>query len=250
MAKYAVVIAAAGRSRRFKEGGALLGDSLSQKKPFAALKGRAVWLYSAERFARRKDVARQFLVVSPEDRAEVERRFAADLTFYGVQIVEGGAERFLSVENALKVAPDDVDFIAVHDAARPCVTDADVDRVFAEAARTNAAILATPVVGSLKRSKTTVERHVVGESTSRENLWEAQTPQVFSKELLTRAYRERPATFQPTDDCGLVEALGVDVSIVEGSRLNIKITSAEDLAIAEKFMEIVSGRNAKNAFFL
>ena len=239
MAKYAVIIAAAGRSRRFNEGTSLLGNALAQKKPFASLKGRAVWLYSAELFARRRDVAQQILVVSPEDRAEVERRFAADLAFHGVRIVEGGAERFLSVENALKAVSEEADFVAVHDAARPCVTDADVERVFAEA----------PVVGSLKRSKTAEKRLVVAESTPRENLWEAQTPQVFSKELLTRAYRERPKTFQPTDDCGLVEALGVDVSIVEGSRLNIKITSAEDLTIAEKFIEIVGKRNTKNAFF-
>ncbi|MBR4752674.1 MAG: 2-C-methyl-D-erythritol 4-phosphate cytidylyltransferase [Thermoguttaceae bacterium] len=249
MAKYAVIIAAAGRSRRFNEGTSRLGNALAQKKPFASFKGRAVWLYSAELFARRRDVAQQILVVSPEDRAEVERRFAADLAFHGVRIVEGGAERFLSVENALKAVSEEADFVAVHDAARPCVTDADVERVFAEAARTNAAILAVPVVGSLKRSKTAEKRLVVAESTPRENLWEAQTPQVFSKELLTRAYRERPKTFQPTDDCGLVEALGVDVSIVEGSRLNIKITSAEDLTIAEKFIEIVGKRNTKNAFF-
>ena len=76
-----------------------------------------------------------------------------------------------------------------------------------------------------------------------------RTPQVFEKELLKRAYRERPASFEPTDDCGLVEALGQNVSIVEGSRCNIKITTAEDLAIADKFLEIVGRRSRKNTSF-
>lgn len=265
MAKYAVVIAAAGRSRRFTAGRALMGSELLQKKPFTPLKGRAVWLYSAELFARRKDVVQKILVVSPEDRVDVERHFSVDIAFYGVRLVEGGAERFLSVENALKVVSEEADYVAVHDASRPCVTAAEVDRVFAEAARAQAAILATPVVGSLKRSRKVetpeslreqlsavpgeADRIVVAESAPRENLWEAQTPQVFEKELLKRAYRERPASFEPTDDCGLVEAFGQNVSIVEGSRCNIKITTAEDLAIADKFLEIVGRRSRKNTSF-
>ncbi len=281
MSTFAVIIAAAGRSRRFNSGSSLLATS-SQKKPFAPLKGRAVWLYSAERFARRKDVAQLILVVSPEDRADVESRFAAEISLYGIELVDGGAERFLSVENALKVVKSTVDFVAVHDAARPCVSDADVENVFTEASRSRAAILASPVVGSLKRSRggkareksetelvrerlgigaSSIspvsafagtfddERLVVAESTSRENLWEAQTPQVFARDLLERAYRERVRDFAPTDDCGLVEALGVDVSIVAGARTNIKITTSEDLAIAEKFLEIVARRDTKSSRF-
>ena len=279
MSTFAVIIAAAGRSRRFNSGSSLLATS-SQKKPFVQLKGRAVWLYSAERFARRKDVAQLILVVSPEDRSDVERRFAAEISLYGIELVDGGAERFLSVENALKVVKPTIDFVAVHDAARPCVSDGDVENVFTEASRSRAAILASPVVGSLKRSRggkargkseTELvrerlgfgasptspasafagmfddERLVVAESTSRENLWEAQTPQVFARDLLERAYRERARDFAPTDDCGLVEALGVDVSIVAGARTNIKITTSEDLAIAEKFLEIVARRDTKSS---
>ncbi len=257
MAKFAVIIAAAGKSSRFKAKSSPFGSDL-QKKPYASLKGRAVWLHSAEKFGRRDDVSQILLVVSPEDRAEVERRFAAELAFGRVELIEGGAERFLSVENALNAVSDDVEFVAVHDAARPCVTKSELDRVFSTAVRTGAAILAAPVVGSLKRGKK-VEREadvfeVPGEkpkesvavesSVSRDMLWEAQTPQVFDKELLKRAYRERKPDFRPTDDSGLVEALGVDVAIVEGSRLNIKITSSEDLAIAEKFMEIVAKRDS------
>lgn len=268
MKKFAVIIAAAGKSSRFRKGGSLLALN-APKKPFAPLKGRAVWLHSAERFARRRDVAQLILVVSPEDRAEVERKFAAEISLYGIDVVDGGAERFLSIENALKATKPSVDFVATHDAARPCVGDGDVENVFAEAARTGAAILATPIVGSIKRARPAAiggkseteaireklgfgadgERLAIDESTPRENLWEAQTPQVFEKSLLERAFRERDANFQPTDDAGLVEALGVEVAIVPGSRTNIKITSNEDLAIAEKFLEIVARRDAKPRFF-
>ncbi len=237
MARYAVVVAAAGQSRRFNENATVV--ELGQKKPFVALKGRPVFMHSVELFAKRADVVQIVLIVSPEDSEAVKTIYAKELERYRVDVVLGGAERFLSVENALNAVRDDVDFIAVHDAARPCVTNADVDAVFAEAARTNAAILAAPVVGSLKRAG---DNNVVAKSESRVGLWEALTPQVVEKELLLRAYRERPVDMQPTDDCGLVEALGVDVSIVRGSRMNIKITSPEDLLIAEKFMEIVAAQ--------
>ncbi|MBQ9875051.1 MAG: 2-C-methyl-D-erythritol 4-phosphate cytidylyltransferase [Thermoguttaceae bacterium] len=235
MANFAVVIVGAGRSRRFGSG--------SIKKPFALLNGRAVWLYSAERFARRADVAQTIFVVSPEDRRAVEREYAEEIAQFGVELVDGGAERFLSVENALRAISTDAEFVAVHDAARPCVSEPEIDRVFAEAARSGAAILATKVVGSLKCSNDSDSPARVVESVSRERLWEARTPQVFERELLARAYRERPSDFAPTDDCGLVERLGVEVSIVEGSNLNLKITTGEDLTIAERFMELVERRN-------
>lgn len=269
MKKFAVIIAAAGKSRRFLGKSAFLATS-SQKKPFVPLRGRAIWLYSAERFARRKDVAQLILVVSPEDHADVERKYSAEISLYGIDVVDGGDERFLSVENGLKAVKSSIDFVAIHDAARPCLSDGDLENVFAEAARSGAAILATPVVGSLKRSRaasssckseTEIVREKLGfggetgpkisiaESTSRENLWEAQTPQVFEKTLLERAFAARKKGFEPTDDAGLVEALGEEVAIVPGSRTNIKITTSEDLTIAEKFLEIVARRDAKQTRF-
>lgn len=233
MSAYGVILAAAGQSRRFNDGAAVV--ELAKKKPFAALNGRPVFMRSGELFAKRSDVAQIVLIVSPEDIDAVKQLYAKELQEYRIDVVPGGAERFLSVENALSAIRPEIEYIAVHDAARPCLTDRDVDAVFEEAARTNAAILAAPVVGSLKRSG---GDNVVVKSESREGLWEALTPQVFEKELLLRAYRERPVNMLPTDDCGLVEAQGVDVSLVRGSRMNIKITSPEDLLIAQKFIEI------------
>lgn len=240
MARYAVVIPAAGQSRRFNaENGSCAN---ARRKPFVTLRRRPVWIHSAERFALRPDVVQTIVVVSPDYYEEFCEEYQREIELYSLTVVAGGAERFLSVQNALSAVCEEAEYVAVHDAARPCATSFDVDRVFAESARTGAAILASRVVGSLKRSCVSTEdgtsRAFVAGSTSREGLWEAQTPQVFEKSLLLRAYRERPQEFLPTDDCGLVEALGERVSIVEGSRYNIKITSPEDLQIAEAFMTI------------
>lgn len=249
MSKFAVILAAAGKSSRFNAKSNPFAGGL-RTKPFVALNGRAVWLYSAERFALRKDVAEIVLVVSPEDRREVEERYAMEILLNRVKVVEGGAERYLSVQNALAALSPDVDYVAVHDAARPCITDGEIERVFSEALRTGAAILATPIVGSIKRSqRVDGDRTVVSSSVPRENLWEAQTPQVFEKNLLTSAYRERAAEARPTDDCELIQALGRNVSIVPGSRFNIKITTGEDLTIAEHYMDIVSKNNLKAGLF-
>ena len=241
---YAVVALAAGKSSRCDAGKAsrdVVG--LERKKPFFPLLGVPTWLWSVRKFAARRDVAKILLVVAREDFDEARKKYARELDEFNVKLVVGGAERFLSVENALKETPEDVGFIAVHDAARPCASVADVDRVFAEAARSGAAILATPVVGSLKRSEERSGRAIVRCSVPRDALWEAGTPQVFRRDLLVRAYRERARDVLPTDDCGLVEALGVETTIVRGSRLNLKITSEEDLELAELILRMETQRD-------
>jgi len=114
----------------------------------------------------------------------------------------------------------------VHDAVRPCVAQPWIDDVFAEAAKTGAAILAYPVHGTLKKVSAA---GVIDETVSRDDLWEAQTPQVFRRDVLLAAYEAgKPAT----DDAGLVEANGHPVSVVMGDPRNIKITTKADLDFA------------------
>jgi len=121
--------------------------------------------------------------------------------------------------------------VAIHDAARPCIAPVWIDRVFETGARTGAAILAVPVVGTLKRVGAD---SLITETVDRTGLWEAQTPQVFSRDVLTRAFAAALAAGgQPTDEAQLVEAIGQRVTIVPGSPLNLKITSREDLRLAE-----------------
>lgn len=109
MARFAVILPAAGRSRRFKD--------KHYKKPFVPLANRAVWLHSADRFLNRDDVIQTILVISPEDRDEFNFKFASNVAILGIEVVEGGAERADSVEAALKRVKPEADFICVHDAA-------------------------------------------------------------------------------------------------------------------------------------
>jgi 2-C-methyl-D-erythritol 4-phosphate cytidylyltransferase len=218
--RFAVILPAAGKSSRFRDP--------HYKKPFAPLDGRPVWMHAAERFSNRKDVAQSLLVIAPEDREHFTEKFGGNAALLGIEIVEGGAERYESVAKALARVNADIDFVAVHDAARPCVVPEWIDAVFSAAIKSGAAILATPVSGTLKRA---ASDQTIVETVARENLWEAQTPQVFRRQLLIDAYARRgkdPAT----DDAQLVERLGQKVTIVTGSPMNIKITTKEDLRMA------------------
>ena len=115
MSKFAVILAAAGKSSRFKD--------KNYKKPFAPLANRAVWLHSAERFLSRDDVKQLLLVISPEDRDDFNFKFAANAAILGIDVVDGGAERSDSIERALARVKPEIDFVAIHDAARPCFSN-------------------------------------------------------------------------------------------------------------------------------
>ncbi len=220
MATFAVIMPAAGKSSRFKD--------RHYKKPFAILNNRAVWLHAAEKFFNRDDVKQFILILAEEDREEFQMKFGANVMIHGVEVVVGGAERADSIQNAISKLRDDVDYVAIHDAARPCLANEWIDAVFQEATKSGAAILAIPVAGTLKRS---VNGQTIDETIARDNLWEAQTPQVFRRDLLLKAYAGRK-DFAATDDAQLVERLGHPVSIVPGSPINFKITTKEDLRLA------------------
>jgi 2-C-methyl-D-erythritol 4-phosphate cytidylyltransferase len=221
VSKFAVILPAAGKSSRFHD--------KNYKKPYAPLAGRAVWLHVAEKFLNRGDVKQTILVISPDDREHFDFKFAGNAAILGVEVVEGGAERADSVERALARVKSDVDFIAVHDAARPCIVDEWITAVFEAAEKHDAAIPAIPVAATLKRVGA---NHTIDETVDRSGLWEAQTPQVFRRQLLMEAYAKRGG-FKATDEAQLVERLGKKVHVVPGSAINIKITTREDLRLAE-----------------
>src|SRR5262245_22280192 len=106
----AVIIPAAGKSSRF---------GAREKKPFTSLDGRPVWLRSAELFWQRPEVSKVYVVIAPDDREEFRARFGHLIAFANAEVVDGGAERFDSVANALARVPDSVPLVAVHDAVRP-----------------------------------------------------------------------------------------------------------------------------------
>src|SRR5438552_8619558 len=119
MSQFAVILPAAGKSSRFADP--------KQKKIYAELEGRAVWLRAVEPFVNRDDVSQMILAIAPEDRELFERRYRASVAFMNIQVIEGGAERADTVVKALEVVDSHCEFIAVHDAARPCLNDDLID---------------------------------------------------------------------------------------------------------------------------
>ena len=224
MSKFAVILPAAGKSSRF---------SKQRKKVFVELKGRPVWVRTAEQFVHRKDVVQTILVVSEDDLEWFKEKFRPNLAFMDIEVVTGGAERADSVQKGLSRVRADVDFVAVHDAARPLIVKEWIDEVFRAAETDEAAILATPITSTIKRVDST---QTIEETVSRTNLWAAQTPQVFRRQLLLEAFARR-GDYQATDEAELVERIGHAVKIVNGSPLNLKITTPDDFRIAEHLLE-------------
>jgi 2-C-methyl-D-erythritol 4-phosphate cytidylyltransferase len=156
-----------------------------------------------------------------------------------VKITKGGEERRDSVRLALALTSAEAELIVVHDAARPFATPAMFSTCIAVAAQRGGAVVAIPVVDTLKEAYagtivTTVARH---------NLWQAQTPQAFRRDLLIRAHeralREKIAV---TDDAFLCERLGAAIQLVQGSTVNLKITTLEDLRLGEAIARFVDPR--------
>lgn len=233
-----VVLLAAGQGRR------LPGAVRKALRPVA---GKPLFRHALDLFARFPGVGAIVLVAPAGDLASV-RRLAAG-TGRGrravpVRIVSGGDVRPESVRLGLAALPAEIRWVAIHDAARPCLTVALVRRVVAAARRggkRGGAIPALPVAETVKR----VRRGLVVGTVDRADLWCAQTPQVFSRAALERAFSgSRGGHRAWTDDARAFETLGLPVRIVPGERRNIKVTTPEDLALAGFFLEKGSSRSA------
>jgi 2-C-methyl-D-erythritol 4-phosphate cytidylyltransferase len=225
MSRFAVILPAAGKSTRFGE---------QEKKVFTALGGKPVWLRSVELFVNRHDVCQTLLVIAPDDEEIFRIRYGAHASLLSLDLVLGGDERFESVANALTQIGNDIDLIAIHDAARPCLPPSLVDAVFAAASETGAAMLAVPVADTVKRAD---DKGNVTATVPRQGLWLAQTPQVFRRDWLLDAYNRRVTLGRDiTDDAQLLEAAGHTVRLVTGSTSNLKITNREDLVLAEALL--------------
>lgn len=222
MSKFAVILAAAGKSSRFADP--------HTKKVFSPIASKPMWMYSAEAFSKRDDVCQIIIVISPDDKELFNEKFSGNAAMLGIQPVLGGDQRADSVLNGLAVVDENAQFVAIHDAARPCLSDQWIDRVFDAAQKTGAAILATRCSSTLKRVD---EKSAIVETVSRDGLWLAQTPQVFETALLREAYAKHSNPSSVTDEAGIVEAMGKTVTCIEGSPLNVKVTTKSDMRFAE-----------------
>lgn len=226
MAKFAVIIPAAGNSSRFQ--------GFRTKKPFIELEGRPVWLRTVDHFIKRDDVSEVVLVLAASDMDEFHERFKAHLAFLDLNITAGGDSRAESVQNGINALTRDCDYIAVHDAARPLLTDKWVSEVFAAAEQKQAVIPATPVSSTVKKIQAS---GAIETTVDRSQLVLAQTPQVFCRDLLKNAYAaaDNPSHF--TDEASLVEASGQPVYVCDGWPMNIKITTREDFDLAKLYVK-------------
>lgn len=256
----AVIIPAAGFSRRYTEAAGFDGP---RSKLDEDLGGRPVLHRTVEAFANHDApglTLGPIIVAGPQEEdafATFRMRHGDKLAILGVSLVRGGrTHRWETVRAALDEVPDDATHIAVHDAARPCVTTELLDRVFEAAKRHPAVVPGLDITDTLKRvSDEPIDDNdadplaaILGGSGSepgarrveatvpRHGLVAVQTPQVFAADLLRRAYAQDDLA--STDDAGLIERLGEPVVVVRGAETNLKITTPTDLTLARAVMGV------------
>jgi 2-C-methyl-D-erythritol 4-phosphate cytidylyltransferase len=219
-----VILPAGGAGKRMRAGG---------PKVFIKLAGKPILIRALEAFRGIGGIREIVLALPPRRISKAISEFGGAFRRLGVtKIVSGGAERQESVANALAVVSSRAELVLVHDAARPLVTKKEIRAVLKAARSSGAAIVALPARDTVKQ----VGRGGKIERTlDRSNLWQALTPQVFKAGLLREAHAKSRGR-RATDDAQLVERLGKKVVVVPGSASNIKITTREDLRLAEALL--------------
>ncbi|PYR86532.1 MAG: 2-C-methyl-D-erythritol 4-phosphate cytidylyltransferase [Acidobacteria bacterium] len=223
--KVGAIIAAAGFGRRMKA---------DRPKQLLALNGIPIIIHTIRKF----DISRvidYIIVTAPRESVIEVSELVKSAEFQKpVIVVQGGERRQDSVASGLNHLQPGTDIVAVHDGVRPFVSIDDIENAVRQAERTGAAVLAVPIVDTVKQ----VEKDVIDSTLTREHLVLAQTPQVFRTEILKQAFdRATKDEYYGTDESSLVERLGHPVAIVRGSERNIKITRPSDLSLARAFLE-------------
>jgi 2-C-methyl-D-erythritol 4-phosphate cytidylyltransferase / 2-C-methyl-D-erythritol 2,4-cyclodiphosphate synthase len=228
--RVSAIIVAAGSGTRL---------GLATPKAFVEINGISLLRRTMQAVGQVGGLIEAVIAVPPGMEQPAREESAAAALHVPVKIVHGGRERQDSVRAALELTSAESEWIAVHDAARPFATPELFNKCIAGAARVGAAIVALPLADTLKR----VEGRTISATVPRAGLWQAQTPQVFHRELLITAHQEAlRRSILATDDADLVERLGVRIEVVEGSALNLKITTPDDLGIAGAIARLLSPR--------
>lgn len=220
-AKVAAVVVAAGCGNRMEH---------RVPKQYLKIQGKPLFIYCLETFEHCKAISEVILVVQQDD---VEKT-GTILSEWGIHkvkcVVEGGRERQKSVRRGLEALSPCIEIVLVHDGVRPFVALDRIEAVIDQAKKYGAAVLAIPVTDTIKE----VKNGSVIQTLRRDALWSVQTPQGFRVDWLRQAYDKADRDkFVGTDDASLVERLGYPVRIIPGIERNIKITSLQDLSIAE-----------------
>lgn len=226
MSTATLVIPAAGSGSRLNRG---------IPKPYIRIAGRSILEHTVDRFTG-LDILNQIVVAtSPDYMSEaqklLEEMVPADISF---TVIAGGQERQHSIFNALKQAANN-ELVIIHDAVRPFVKTPHIKKCCEVALETGAAVLGVPAKDTIKQLD---NDQLIQSTPARKFLWQAQTPQVFRKEVIHKAYKKAfEDHFIGTDDASLVERLELPVKMVEGDRSNFKITYPLDLELAELLLE-------------
>lgn len=219
------VFPAAGSGKRMRAG---------MNKVFLELAGKPILVHTLLRFSSSRAIDSLVVVVAEAEVSYIKELLQGVHGLKPFKVVPGGAERQYSIYNGLKAVPEDTEIILVHDAARPLVSTAAIEKVVAGAREVGGAIAAVPEKCTVK---VVSADGLVQTTPPRETLWEVQTPQGFRREILMEAYRKAEEDgFLGTDDSSLVERIGCPVKVVMSDYRNIKVTTPEDLTIAEALL--------------
>ncbi len=193
---------------------------------------KPIFFYTLEKFYKLKRIKEIVFVVNKEDLSTVIEKWSDELKTYKVtKIIAGGERRQDSVYNGLSQLDPNTKIVLVHDAVRPLVNNNVIETVIKKVDEKGAAIVASPMKSTVKKVNSSLE---IIKTVPRHDLWMAQTPQGFKRDLIVNAYNEIKGTnLEFTDDAEVVEKAGHTVEIVLGSYDNIKITTREDLKLAE-----------------
>jgi 2-C-methyl-D-erythritol 4-phosphate cytidylyltransferase len=230
--KVSVILPAAGLGTRM--GRAVPEKAGTSRKQFMLLEGSPILLHTIRKFVSSPSVSEIVVALRAEDMEWVRDLLEQETFAKPVRLVEGGDSRQASVENALATLAPGTELVSVHDAVRPFIEHSVLEKVFAEAQETGAAIVGIVPVDTVKQ----VHRNKIRQTIPRERLILAQTPQVFRFDLLQQAFaKAREDGFAGTDESSLVERLEqVEVSVIPGSDRNIKITKPSDMDLARLFL--------------
>ena len=229
-----VIIPAAGIGTRMAHANA------GVSKQFIELKGLPILVHSVRAFLDVPAITAIYVAVRDTEQARVSDMLAEHHLSAKVHVVTGGDNRQESVANALAALPSTsaADIVLVHDAVRPLIDAATIDRTIDAVIEFGAAIVGLPAVDTIKQVERTAHGALVTSTIPREYVVLAQTPQGFRYGLLKRAFAEATADgFIGTDEASVVERAGLPVAVVHGSQVNLKITQPGDLELAEFYLQ-------------
>lgn len=221
-----VVIVAAGTGSRMKK---------DINKQFIKLKNKEIVAHTIDKFYNSENIDDIVVVIREDEEEYFNKNIKEKYGFTNIKVAHGGNERQDSVFNGIKMLKKECEVVLIHDGARPFVTDDIIKRSINKANEHNAIVIGVKVKDTIK---VVSDNGNIIDTPNRSYLWAVQTPQVFKYDIITKAYEDAyNNNYYGTDDAMLVERIGYNVKMIEGSYNNIKITTQEDLEFGEQILK-------------